>query len=79
MTFVQLHPSKGRVGGLVGLFGPPDELKNLYNDPDVNAQLPQFKVDVAEPGKTDYFFDLKVEGKEPAATPGKRAVTKIRG
>jgi hypothetical protein len=50
----------------------PDRLKNLYNDPDKST----FPIEVKEAGKTDYQFDLTVEGKEPG-TPGPKAVTKI--
>jgi hypothetical protein len=56
---------------------PPDELKNLYNDPDKNAQNKDFVVTVAAPGKTDYDFNLQLAGKEPA-TPGPHTVTQIR-
>jgi hypothetical protein len=55
----------------------PDELKNLYNDPDKNAENKDFVVTVAAPGKTDYEFNLQVAGKEPA-TPGPHSVTEIR-
>jgi hypothetical protein len=44
----------------------PDALKNLYNDPDKNARRPEFVIHHAAPGKTDYRFDLKVAGVEPA-------------
>jgi len=55
-----------------GFFGP-DALKNLYNDPEKS----EFKVDVSPPGKTDYTFELSVEGKEKAA-PGPHAITQIK-
>jgi hypothetical protein len=77
-----------RVGSYVVLFAEltatrrsglraPDELKNLYNDPDKNAQNKDFVVTVAAPGKTDYEFNLQVAGKEPA-TPGPHTVAELR-
>src|SRR6202034_1383170 len=36
----------------MGFFGP-DGLKNLYNDPDVNSQKPEFLIDHQAPGRTD--------------------------
>ena len=55
----------------------PDQLKNLYNDPDKNAEVPEFKVDIKKPGITDAHFNLVVEGKEPVATPGPHAITEL--
>jgi hypothetical protein len=60
--------------GLVG----PDQLKNLYNDPDKNALLPEFKIVHQAPGKKDYLFDLKVAGQEGTETPGPNALTELR-
>jgi hypothetical protein len=51
----------------------PDELKNLYNDPDKNARRPEFVIRHAAPGKTDYRFDLKVAGVAPVQA-GPRAL-----
>jgi hypothetical protein len=62
-----------RQKGLVG----PDGLKNLYNDPDKNAQDKDFVVTVDAHGKTDYDFNLQIAGKEPG-TPGPHSVTEIR-
>ncbi|HXY37949.1 MAG TPA: hypothetical protein VEI07_27220 [Planctomycetaceae bacterium] len=59
-------------------FKPPDALKNLYNDPDKNALVPEFKIDLTSPGRTDYAFNLAVAGKDPIAQPGPNAVTEIR-
>jgi hypothetical protein len=74
VTFSKLH----RVGrAMLGAFSPPDELKNLYNDPDKNAQKPEFAIDVKTPGKTDYHFDLNVAGQEPVDVAGPNAVTRI--
>src|ERR1700677_4751256 len=53
----------------------PDGLMNLYNDPDKNGENAQFKIDIAQPGKTDWDFALEVLGKQPIATPGPHAVT----
>jgi hypothetical protein len=66
---LKLDKRKGHVG--------PDGLKNLYNDPEKNAQILEFTIDHQPPGKTDYAFDLKIEGRE-AATPGPKAVTVFR-
>ena len=52
----------------------PDELKNLYNDPDKNIQAANFNLNLAYPGKEDFQFDLAVAGKEAIATPGRNAI-----
>jgi hypothetical protein len=71
--FAQLRMSSwGEMG-----YNPPDAFKNEYNDPDKNEKMPEFKVDIALPGKTDFQFDLKIAGKE-AASPGPHAVTKLK-
>jgi hypothetical protein len=57
--------------------GQPDALKNLYNDPDKNAQDPQFVVDLKPPGKSDYAVDLDVAARDPG-TPGPHAITQFR-
>jgi hypothetical protein len=75
VTFVKLRRTGPRRGAV---FGPPDELKNLYNDPDRNAQTPEFSVDVKMPGKTDYHFDLAVERLAPVEAPGPHALTRIQ-
>jgi hypothetical protein len=54
----------------------PDGLKNLYNDPEKNADKPDFKIEHKAPGRTDYAFDLKTAG-ETEAAPGPKALTKI--
>jgi hypothetical protein len=59
-------------------FKPPDALKNLYNDPEKNALISEFKIDHTAPGRTDYAFDLSVAGKDPNSQPGPQAVTEIR-
>jgi hypothetical protein len=51
----------------------PDALKNLYNDPDTS----QFNVEIAEPGKTDWTFDLEIADKDANTQPGERAITRI--
>jgi hypothetical protein len=48
----------------------PDALKNRYNDPDKS----QWKVDVTGPGKTDYLFELALQGKDAVSTPGPKAI-----
>lgn len=89
VTFVQLHkftprPAKGKRSG-----GPPpserprgrnryalpDDLKNLYSDPDNNAKQPAFNLDLQPPGRDDYHFDLAVGDKNPVAKPAPHAVT----
>jgi hypothetical protein len=74
VLFAQLRMNTwGQMG-----YSAPDELKNEYNDPDKNEKDPEFKVEVAPPGKTDYHFDLKMVGKDPVASPGPHAITAIR-
>jgi hypothetical protein len=72
VTFAELHPH-GRRG-----FFPPDELKNLYNDPDKNGDKQEFRLELQSPGKPDYTIDLKVAGEEPVSKPGPNATTEIR-
>jgi hypothetical protein len=60
-----------------GLIGP-DQLKNLYNDPDKNAQVLEFKFAQEPPGKTDCVFDLKVANQTPVEAPGPNSVTELR-
>jgi len=60
-----------------GLIGP-DQLKNLYNDPDKNAQVLEFKFAQEPPGKTDRVFDLKVADQTPVEAPGPNSVTELR-
>jgi hypothetical protein len=65
-------------GSYVVLFAQPkagvDELKNLYNDPDVNAKEERFQINLTPPGKTDWSFDLAVTGKDPNPSPGPHTV-----
>jgi hypothetical protein len=78
--FVALHvPKKGRGFGEVDAALPyrgPDGLKNLYNDPDKNKDIPEFLVEVTQPGRTDYEFNLTVAGKEPGR-PGPHALKSL--
>jgi hypothetical protein len=71
VTIAQLSKEKGRS------FSGPDGFQNLYNDPDANDKVAEFTVKHADPGKSNYIFDLKKAGREPVATPGPRAVTQI--
>lgn len=71
VLFAQLQAQPG-----AGMF-PPDKLKNLYNDPEKNAEKPEFKLDLSPPGRSDYSFNLDLAGKEAVSTPGSHAVTKI--
>jgi hypothetical protein len=88
VTFVALHQTgmpRGErpVGRGLGPSGPmsrgnllpPDELKNLYNDPDKNANEEKFKLELKLPGQEGYQVDLALAGKDPVATPGPNAVT----
>jgi hypothetical protein len=52
---------------------PPDLLKNLYSDPEVNAKKPEFVIDHKAPGKSDYDSNLQMAGKE-AVEPGPNAL-----
>jgi hypothetical protein len=71
VTFALLHPLglKARDG-----YGGPDEMKNLYNDPDVNAKNKEFNVNVTGAGKGDYHFNLELAGKDAVPAPGAHAV-----
>ena len=63
-----------------GNFIGPDALNNLYNDPDANAKAhPEFAIDHQAPGKTDYQFNLEAAGQPPVSSPGRHAVTKVKG
>ena len=86
VTFVQLHkfipksakakaPPKtpGRDG--YEKYSLPDDLKNLYSDPDHNAKSPDFLLDLQPPASDDYRFDLIVAGKNPLPKPAPHAVT----
>jgi len=77
VTFVALHPPASRRVTGVTLFSPPDELKNLYNDPDQNVKDEKFNLDLQSPGKDDYEFDLAVAGMQPVETLGPYAWTRI--
>lgn len=61
-----------RLQGLV----PPDQLHNLYRDPEANAKIPEFVIDHKSPGKKNYEFNLQVAGKEPAE-PGSHALNGV--
>jgi hypothetical protein len=72
VTFAVLHDT--RKSGVVG----PDGLKNLYNDPEKNARIPEFKIEHKAPGKSDYLFNLAVAGETAVSQPGKFALTGIK-
>jgi hypothetical protein len=67
MLFAQLgyNPRLGFLGS--------DGLENLYNDPVVNSQKPDFVIDHQAPGKTDYAFNLSVAGETPPVAAGPKA------
>jgi hypothetical protein len=90
VTFVALHQAempRGErpVGRGLGPSGPmsrgnlmpPDDLKNLYNDPDKNANEETYKLDLKLPGQDGYQVDLAVAGKDAVKTPGPNAVTLV--
>ncbi len=70
LLFAALHYDKKK--GLIG----PDELKNLYNDPDVNAKKEEFVINLDSAGKTDCQINLSVAGEAPKS-PGPKALTHI--
>jgi hypothetical protein len=75
VLFVALkHTFLGRHTG----YHEPDELKNLYNDPDKNGMNAEFQVEITSGGQADYHFDLALEGKEPAASPAPKAITRFQ-
>jgi hypothetical protein len=74
VLFVALkHTVMGRKPG----YHEPDALKDLYNDPDKAKDNPEFNLTVSAPGKSDYTFNLKLEGEEQAANAGPHAVTQF--
>jgi hypothetical protein len=86
VTFAQLQVGGGTVRGRGGVgrrpsvsrtYVSPDGLSNLYNDPDKNKDNPNFVVEIADPGRSDYEFNLPVAGKDPIKTPGQYAATDI--
>jgi hypothetical protein len=82
VTFAQLHTPKGNGphgmgrGMLARDYLGPDGLKNLYSDPEKNKDEKEFNIEVAEPGKSDYEFNLSVAGKD-SVTPGQYAVRRM--
>jgi|HubBroStandDraft_5_1064220.scaffolds.fasta_scaffold289739_2 hypothetical protein len=67
--FVDMPTSWG--GGYKGV----DRFKNRFNDPDRNGKIEQFKVNLTEPGRGDWQFNLATD--EPAPTaPGPKTVSK---
>jgi hypothetical protein len=84
VTFVELHRPRtiSKAFILVGVdshgldrYRQPDELKNLYNDPDKNIKDASFNLDLEPPGNVDYQFDLVVAGRKPVSEPGPNAFT----
>jgi hypothetical protein len=55
----------------------PDELRNLYNDPDKNAKIDEFVVDLQPPGSSHHNFALVVAGKKPVEKPGSNSVVGV--
>jgi len=78
--FVALHLPKKATGMGTADSAPrylgPDGLKNLYNDPEKNKDIPEFVVEVTQPGRTDYEFNLTVSGKEQGSL-GRYAVKSL--
>ena len=82
VEFAQLHLPRQRQRqgqGVARSYVGPDKLKNLYNDPEKNRDNPEFVVEVTQPGRTDYQFNLSVAGKDSEASPGKYAATTVPG
>ena len=87
VTFVELHPLLvGLQGGHLRVpivlgnrpsYGQPDELRNLYSDPERNGRSERFNLDLQSPGRADYRFDLIISGKEPLRMPGPNAVKSV--
>jgi hypothetical protein len=77
VLFAELTPALMASKRSEGLRGP-DGLMNRYNDPEKNAQDPRFKIELTERGKTDWTFDLEVQGKKPVTTPGPKAITRLQ-
>jgi len=81
VEFAQLHLPRQRQrqgSGVARTYVGPDKLKNLYNDPEKNKDIQEFVVEVKEPGRTDYSFNLSLAGKD-AASPGKFSATVVPG
>jgi hypothetical protein len=68
---------KGLGGGAAKKYHGPDELKNLYNDPDKNVKEDKYVLDLKPPGKDDYQFELSVAGKDVVPL-GPNAVKEIK-
>jgi hypothetical protein len=87
VTFVELHPLQfdfpaGHLRKPIRLgyrqrYVQPDELRNLYSDPEKNGRSENFNLDVELPGRDDYHFDLTVAGQEPIGLPGPNAFNSI--
>ena len=58
-------------------FEGPDGLKNLFNDPDVNATKPEFVVDLQAPGRKDMSINLNLAGEGGSPKAGPKALTHI--
>ena len=84
VAFVEFRPPRGGIGrrgfgnSSETIYAAPDELKNLYSDPDKNKTKPEFNIDVEPPGKDDYDFNLTVAGQTPVPEPGPNAVKQIK-
>jgi|HubBroStandDraft_6_1064221.scaffolds.fasta_scaffold77633_1 hypothetical protein len=81
VTFAQLHvPKTGgprSMGRMIAReYVGPDGLKNLYSDPEKNKNEKDFNIEVAEPGKSDYEFNLSIAGKD-GVNPGQYAVRRL--
>ena len=53
-----------------------DLFKNRFNDPDRNERDPQFKVELTEPGRTDWHFNLVTQDNAPSPSPGPNSILK---
>ena len=60
-----------------GFLGP-DGFHNLYNDAERNQkEYPELTIQHQAPGKKDYYFDLRIAGRDEVA-PGPKALTQIK-
>ncbi len=62
--------------GRPGSFRGPDLLKNLYNDPDKNQNVENFKVEIPASGKTQ-TFNLEVAGKDAVTPRGAHSIAQF--
>ncbi len=78
-AYLHLRHQRSRQGfGVPRIYVGPDRLNNLYNDPEKNREHKEFLVEVTQPGRSDYEFNLSVAGR-PVAEAGPYSATMIPG